>query len=243
MACPSTEEDFTARMRALAHRRVRDLLGGGLDGYVLKKDSPSCGMARVRVHRNGATVHRKGVGLFAAELLAACPALPVEEEGRLSDAGLRENFVERVFCRNRWRQLRARPLSRRRLVEFWTAHKMLVRSHGEVAYRKLGKIVAAAGTVPDRRLHEEFEREFFEGLVHRATVRRHRNVLQHALGYFRGLLKPAERREVDAVLEEYCRGHVPRIVPITLLRFLIHAHDVAYLRTQLYFHPHPGEML
>src|SRR6185503_2978063 len=133
MLSPDTGEDFTARMNAFAEQRVRELRELELDGYVLKKNSPSCGMARVKVWGFAGPKRRDGVGLFARALLAAWPHLPVEEEGRLADPVLRENFVERVFCRNRWRTLLAgskeRGRMRGRLVEFWTAHKLLVRAH------------------------------------------------------------------------------------------------------------------
>src|SRR5688572_12908993 len=124
MLAPDTGEDFTERMQAFAARRVDELQALELDGYVLKKNSPSCGLMRVKVHGFAGPKRKDGVGLFAAALVAAWPHLPVEEEGRLCDAALRENFVERIFCRNRWRALVAGGRTRGRLVEFWTAHKL-----------------------------------------------------------------------------------------------------------------------
>jgi len=243
LVAPSTGRDFTATMRRFSAGRLRELERLGLDGYVLKKGSPSCGTERVAVYRGAHRLHRKGVGLFAAALLARWPELPVEEEGQLSDRRLRENFIERVFCRNRWRTfLRCGP-SRSGLVEFHTAHKMLLRVHNEAGYRRLGRLVGAAGTMRDAELFARYEEEFQRTLRTKATVERHSNVLQHALGYFKELLDSREKREVLSAVEDYRLGMLPLIVPLTLLRFLIAKYDVECLRGQLYFDPHPKELM
>jgi uncharacterized protein YbbK (DUF523 family)/uncharacterized protein YbgA (DUF1722 family) len=243
MLAPATGEDFTERMRAYATTRVEELRRIELDGYVLKKNSPSCGMARVKVHGFGGPKRRDGVGLFARALLAAWPHLPVEEEGRLSDPALRENFVERVFCRNRWRALARGSRTRARLIEFWTAHKLLVRAHDEEGYRRLGTLVGSAKKGGTDELYARFEREFFETLARKATVRKHTNVLQHALGHLREHLDAGDRAQLVAAIEDYRAGLLPLVVPITLLRFQIKKHAVAYLLGQLYFDPHPKELM
>jgi uncharacterized protein YbgA (DUF1722 family)/uncharacterized protein YbbK (DUF523 family) len=241
MLAPDTGEDFTERMNAFAAARVAELRE--LDGYVLKKNSPSCGMARVKVWGFSGPERRDGVGLFASALLAAWPYLPVEEEGRLADPALRENFVERVFCRNRWRAFQRRPPTRARLVEFWTAHKLLVRAHDEEGYRRLGRLVASGKKGGDRGLHARFEAELFGALAKRATTRKHTNVLQHALGHLRQHLDSGERAQLAAAIEDYRQGFLPLLVPVTLLSFQIRKHSVAYLEGQLYFDPHPKELM
>jgi uncharacterized protein YbgA (DUF1722 family)/uncharacterized protein YbbK (DUF523 family) len=246
LIAPATGQDFGARMRAYARKRVAELQELELDGYVLKKNSPSCGLLRLEVYDAASPVgpvRRDGTGLFAAALSGAWPHLPLEEEGRLGDARIRENFVERVFCRNRWRTLVRRGRSRRRLVEFWTAHKMLVRAHDEAAYQRLGRLVGSAGqgTLPE--LYGRFEREFFAALGVQATRRRHADVLRHALGYLRELLDPFERAELASAVDDYRRGLLPLVVPLTLLRSQIRKHGVPYLAAQLYFDPHPRELM
>ncbi len=243
LIAPSSGEDFTARMQGFAERRVAQLAALELDGYVLQKNSPSCGMERISVYRGQARLHRRGVGMFAAALQAALPELPVEEDGRLHDDALRENFIERIFCRQRWRVLQRRGMSRARLVEFHTAHKMLLRSHSEAGYLRLGRIVANEAKLTPRQLGAAYEHEFHACLRTPATRQRHANVLQHALGYFKTLLGATEKREVLSSIDDYRAGWLPLIVPTTLLRFQIKKHDQPYLRTQLYFDAHPKELM
>jgi uncharacterized protein YbgA (DUF1722 family)/uncharacterized protein YbbK (DUF523 family) len=243
MLSPDTGEDFTERMRVFAAARVTDLREAELDGYVLKKSSPSCGMERVKVWGFRGPKRRDGVGLFAQALLVAWPHLPVEEEGRLADPALRENFVERVFCRNRWRAFQRAGPTRARLVEFWTAHKLLVRAHDEPGYQRLGRLVGSKGKGADAELHTRFEAELFAALARRATTRKHANVLQHAMGHLREHLDAGERAQIAAAVEDYRRGLIPLVVPVTLMRFQIQKHSIAYLQGQLYFDPHPKELM
>lgn len=243
LVAPSTGEDFTDRMLAYAEDKIVELSRLDLDGYILKKASPSCGMERIRVYRNGIPARRNEPGLFAGKLMERWPALPVEEEGRLNDPVLRENFIERVFSRNRWRVLVRRGLSRKRLVQFHTAHKLLLRTHNEPAYQRLGKLVGSAGTIPDREIFAAYEDEFQRALRTTATKKKHANVLYHALGYLKQALEPVEKRELLTAIEDYRQGFLPLVVPLTLLRYNIQRHSVEYLAGQLYFDPHPKELM
>ena len=243
MVAPSTGEDFTERMSVYAQSRTAELMRLDLDGYVLKKGSPSCGLERIKVYKGGMPVRRSEAGLFAAELMRRWPALPVEEEGRLNDPVLRENFIERVFSRNRWRGLVQRGLNRRRLVEFHTAHKLLLRAHNESGYRRLGKLVGSAGAIDDGELFMAYESEFHAVLRTKATAKKHVNVLQHALGYLKTQLSAGEKREILTAIEDFRTGLLPLVVPLTLLRYNIRTHGVEYLIGQLYFDPHPKELM
>ncbi len=243
LVAPSTGEDFTERMTGFAEEKVTELMELDLDGYILKKSSPSCGLERIRVYTSGMPARRNASGVFAAKLMERWPALPVEEEGRLNDHGLRENFIERVFGRNRWRGLVAGGLTRRRLIEFHTAHKLLLRAHNETAYRRLGKLVGSVGTIEDGELFRAYEIEFQAALSTKPTNKKHVNVLQHAMGYLKTLLDPVEKREILAAVEEYRQGLLPLVVPLTLLRYNIRRHGVEYLAGQLYFDPHPRELM
>jgi len=240
---PKSGDDFTDRMREYSVRRVDELKADNLDGYVLKRASPSCGMERVRVWSEKGMPDKKGVGIFAAELLERWPNLPVEEEGRLNDPVLRENFVERVFCRHRWRSLVRLGLTRSRLIAFHTAHKLLLRAHNEAGYRRLGVLVASFGKRPDREIFAEYEDEFFTVLKRRASAKRHANVLQHAIGYLKKDVDPRDRRELLGLIEDYRLGLVPLIVPVTLLRHYVHRYHIDYLVGQIYLEPHPKELM
>ena len=181
--------------------------------------------------------------MFAAEFTKRWPLMPVEEDGRLNDSKLRENFIEQIFCRNRWRTLVAGGLTRGRLVQFHTAHKLLIRAHNEAAYRRLGTIVGSAGKNPDSELFSAYETEFQAALATKATAKKHTNVLQHALGYLKNLLEPAEKRELLAAIEDYRVGLLPLVVPLALLRYNVRRYEIDYLQDQLYFDPHPKELM
>lgn len=236
--------DLTDAMRAWADARVAELDALGLDGFVLKKDSPSCGLQRVRVHgAPGGMPERTGVGHFTQALERGLPMLPLEEEGRLNDPPLRERFIEAIFSRNRWRVLVARGLSRASLVGFHEAHKMLLLSHDQALYRKLGRIVGSFGRVADEDVYREYATHFASAFARPATVARHVNVLEHLFGHLKRRLTATEKREIAHAIDEYRAGRVPLVVPVSLLRFLVASHDVEYVQGQLYLEPHPRELM
>ena len=242
LVAPSTGEDFTDAMRSYARSRVEEL--AAIDGYVLKKKSPSCGLERLRVYGSDGHFRRKnGVGMFTQALQTRWPLLPIEEEGRLNDPILRENFIERVFCRNRWRTLVAKGLSRKALVAFHTAHKLLLRSHGEAGYRRLGQLVASFGDRPDEEVYGEYEAEFQKALRTKSTKKKHTNVMQHAMGHLKDALTPVEKQEILRAIDDFRVGLLPVVVPLTLLRFSVVKHGIEYLQGQLYFEPHPKELM
>ena len=240
---PKSGSDHTDAMRAYARRRVRALDREDLSGYVLKKDSPSCGMERVKVYAGAGAGTRDGRGLFAEALLERFPHLPVEEEGRLGDARLRENFVVRVFAYRRLRRLFASRWSAGALVAFHTAHKLLLLAHVPAAYSRLGRLVADARSFAREELSRRYQDEFMAALAHPSTRRQHTNVLQHMAGYFRGRIDVADRDELLALIEEHRLGRLPLIVPLTLVRHHARRLDVTYLLGQVYLDPHPKELM
>ncbi len=235
--------DITEKMRAFAERRVHALDAERLSGYVLKKDSPSCGMERVRVYAKSGMPARDGVGIYAAALMRRYPNLPVEEEGRLRDPILRENFIERVFAYHRMRELFDSRWTVGDLVAFHTAHKLILMAHWPKAYAELGRYVAGAKKTPRAEVRETYEREFMQALKRVATRARHVNVMHHMAGYLRGHLDAASRGELLALLEDYRAGLVPLVVPLTLFRHYVRKFDIAYLKGQLYLEPHPKELM
>jgi uncharacterized protein YbgA (DUF1722 family)/uncharacterized protein YbbK (DUF523 family) len=243
MLMPKTGTDHTQAMNAFAERRVRDLGQEDLCGYILKKDSPSCGMERVRVFDAHGVPAKSGRGLFAEALLRHFPNLPVEEEGRLSDPHLRENFIERVFAYRRLKTLFAGRWKLGELVAFHTAHKLLLMAHSPRAYASLGRLVAGSKKKPIAELEAQYENEFMDALRELATTRRQANVLMHILGYFRDELDADTRQELLGVIEDYRCGLVPLIAPIIMIRHYARRLDVAYLRAQVYLEPHPKELM
>ena len=238
-----TGVDLTARMEHFAHRRAAALEAAGLCGYVLKKDSPSCGLLRVKVYNGPGVPARSGQGLFATALTARLPCLPVEEEGRLADPHLRENFVERVFAYQRLREHFANRWTVGTLVRFHTAHKLALMAHSVKAYQELGRLVAGSRTLPRRDVETAYTEGFMTALAVVATPRRHVNVLQHMAGYFKRTLDAVDRAELQTVIEDYGRGLVPLVVPIALVRHHVRRHGVTYLADQTYLAPHPKELM
>jgi uncharacterized protein YbgA (DUF1722 family)/uncharacterized protein YbbK (DUF523 family) len=238
-----TGEDITVPMQRWANRRVAELRALGLHGYVLKRGSPSCGLLRVRVYDDGGRPGQVGRGLFAAALTDALPTLPVEEEGRLADAGIRENFIERVFASARWQAFTGARARVRDLIAFHAAHKFALLAHSPRAYAGLGRLVAAAGPRLAPATLATYGTAFMAALAVRATRGRHANVLEHLAGFFKRQLTSDERAELAEVIAEYRRGLVPLVVPITLLKHHVRRLNVAYLAEQVYLAPHPRELM
>lgn len=236
--------DHTEAMRAFAGRRLRELEALELSGYVLKKGSPSCGMERVKVwSRDGGIGRRDGVGLFAEELLRRMPLLPVEEEGRLHDPRLRENFVERVFAYRRLRALFDARWTLRDLVRFHTAEKLLLLAHDPAAYRRLGRLVAGAKGRPRDDVEVRYGEDYMQALRVLATKGRNCNVLQHMAGYVADRLDRGDRAELHEAIADYRAGLVPLVVPMTLLKHHVRKHGSPYLEGQVYLEPHPKELM
>lgn len=229
--------DWTADMSRYSRAKVRALAAANLSGYVLKKDSPSCGMERVRVVHQGGMRTRNGRGLFAEALLLAMPNLPVEEEGRLNDPALRENFVERVFAYQRLRSLFADRWTAGALVRFHTLHKLQLLSHSRVGYTELGRLVAGVKGRGRRELAESYETAFMRTLRKVATPGRHADVMMHIAGHLKRMLDEGDRRELLEAIDAHRRGEVPFAVPMTLIRHHVRRHDVDYLRDQVYLTP------
>ena len=235
--------DHTYKMNSYAERRVITLGREELSGYVLKKNSPSCGMERVRVYGTSGMPTRDGSGLFAAALIRRYPSLPIEEEGRLSDPHLRENFIERVFAYRRLRSFFSLRWTLGGLVQFHTTHKLTLMAHSPRANSELGRFVANAKRLARDKVPERYEFAFMEALKKLATTARHTNVLHHMLGYLRPHLDQDSRDELVTLLDDYRRGLVPLVVPITLFRHYVRKFDIAYLRGQVYLEPHPKELM
>ena len=235
--------DWTAQMNAYAESRVAKRDFSNLCGYILKKDSPSCGMMRVKVFNESGAAERKGVGLYAASLIRQHPQMPVEEEGRLNDPRLRENFIVRVFTFHRLQQLYKNQYSAGRLVVFHTQHKYLLMSHSVKHYKLLGQLVADVRKYAPGELREKYGQLLMEGLAVISTVKKNVNVLQHILGYLKKQLSAGEKKDIIQVIDDYHRGLVPLIVPITLVRHYVDKHNVEYIKEQIYLNPHPKELM
>lgn len=239
MRTSKTGHDLTDDMIDYAERRVEELRSWNLRGYILKKDSPTCGMERVKVYNEHNIPERSGTGLYAESLLAAHPNLPVEEEGRLNDPKLRENFITRVFAYDRWLQLRETGIRARELVNFHTRHKMLLLAHQPDALKRLGQLVAKAGQHELEPTLDEYESVFMQALSNVATRKRHVNALQHLAGFLTRTLNDEEKSELHGVIADYARGWVPLVAPMTLLKHHLRQLSHPWANAQLYLEPYP----
>ncbi len=235
--------DHTPALVRMGATRIEELKDLDLSGYVFKKDSPSCGVERVRIYNDHGMPSRNGVGIFARLFIERFPLIPVEEEGRLCDPSLRENFIERVFCYRRFQDLLQNGITRQAIVRFHTIHKYLLLSHSQPHYQVLGRLVGQAERHRPKELAHRYGELFMKALAVKATVRKHVNVLQHMLGYFKDRLGAQEKAELLGVIGDYHQGLTPLIVPLTLIKHYVRIFDVGYIRDQVYLNPHPKELM
>lgn len=234
--------DHTERMRAWAADRLDALEREDLCGFIFKSNSPSSGMERVKVYGAKGVPVKNGVGIFAGLFMRRFPLIPVEDEGRLNDPGLRENFIERLFTLKRWRAaMRTRHLAGA-VVDFHTRNKLLILSHSPRHYQAMGRLVASSGRTPADELRASYEHLLLESLKLKATPAKHTNVLQHMLGYFKHQLTPDEKAELLNLIDFHRRNILPLIVPVTMLQHYVRTYDQPYLKTQTYLYPHPVEL-
>jgi uncharacterized protein YbgA (DUF1722 family)/uncharacterized protein YbbK (DUF523 family) len=239
-----TKIDHTATLQAFSQRRVKELREDDLDGYIFKKNSPSCGVHRVKVYSEKGHPGKQGIGIFSSAMQEAFPLLPVEEEGRLNDAPIRENFIVRIFCYRRWKtQVQQQRITRGIIVNFHARHKYLLLTHSRAHYHNLGQLVAKAGDYTPSDLATRYGAFFMDALKIKATVRKHVNVLQHLAGHFSKQLSTIERAELQETIEDYHQHFAPLAVPLTLIKHYVRILDVPYLIDQVYLNPHPKELL
>jgi uncharacterized protein YbgA (DUF1722 family)/uncharacterized protein YbbK (DUF523 family) len=237
-----TNQDHTERMTAWAEKRVEELETEDLCGYIFKGGSPSSGMERVKVYDSNGVPSKVGVGLFARAFMNHFPLLPVEEEGRLHDPRLRENFIERIFALKRWRDELKEKQSLKALIAFHTRNKLLLLAHSPQHYRQMGKLVAQGKELPLKELYARYQDDFQEALRLKTTNKKHANVLMHMLGYFKGQLAAAEKQEMLELIEQYRLELLPLVVPMTLVSHYVRKYEESYLKEQTYLQPHPAEL-
>lgn len=237
-----TRQDMTRRMMTWAHKRVAQLEKEALCGFIFKSDSPSSGRERIKVYNEKGMPVKKGVGIFARIFMEHFPLLPVEDDGRLHDLNLRENFIERIFSLRRWRDILGKKESKGSLVDFHTRHKLLILAHSPKHYQIMGKLVAGQKSIPLQDLYEQYQTLLLESLELKTTPKKNANVLQHMMGYFRQQLSVDEKKELLEVIEDYREGYIPLIVPVTLISHYVRKYDQPYLREQVYLNPPPLEL-
>ncbi|MBK9306779.1 MAG: DUF523 and DUF1722 domain-containing protein [Nitrospira sp.] len=239
----TSKHDHTEAMETMVEGRLDSLNKLDLSGFVFKRGSPSCGLERVRVYTTQGMPSHSGTGIFAKAFQDEFPLIPVEEEGRLCDPSLRENFIERVFCYRRFQDLVQNGVTKQALIRFHTIHKYLLLAHSQQHYQTMGRLIGQAERYRLKELTVMYGKHFMRALTMKGTVRKHVNVLQHIVGHFKGRLKPDEKAELLGLIADYHRGLTPLIVPLTLVKHYVQVFDVGYIRDQVYLNPHPKELM
>jgi uncharacterized protein YbgA (DUF1722 family)/uncharacterized protein YbbK (DUF523 family) len=238
-----TNQDLTAQMANWAERRIKELRDENLCGFIFKSKSPSSGMERIKVYNEKGVPAKVGVGIFAGLFMKANPELPIEDEGRLHDPALRENFIERIFTLKRWRDYTRAGISVAGLIDFHTRHKLIIMAHSQQLLRELGGIVAKVKNLWLEQSHETYFSILTDALKLRSTVKKQTNVLMHMMGYFKQQLSTMEKQELLEVIARYHQGLVPLVVPLTLLNHYVRKYEQSYLQSQVYLDPHPAELM
>ena len=229
--------DVTDRLRH--HAEHQKDLHADLCGYILKNGSPSCGMERVKVYSDK-QAQKNGIGIYAQEMMRLNPLLPIEEEGRLGDAGLRENFIQRIYVLYRWKQMLLDGLTVNDLTHFHARHKLIIMSHDD--YRGLGQLLASATNLNVTEIAEQYILQLMMTLKKVASRKNHVNVLQHIQGYLKKDLDADDKAELCEVIERYRNGFIPLIVPITLLKHHFRKNPDQYIESSYYMSPYPQEL-
>ena len=234
-----TGVDHTQKMIRWAKHRVKSLETEDLCGFIFKSKSPSSGMSRVKVYNDQGMPAQTGVGLFARAFMDHFPLIPVEEDGRLHDPKIRENFIERVFALMRWRDNLAKKPAMGRLVNFHTKNKLLIMAHSPKHYKEMGRLVAEGKATAIKKGYKHYEALLMDALELKATIQKNSNVLFHLMGYFKKQLTSDEKQEVIGLIEQYRKEYLPLIVPITLINHYVRKYRQSYLSMQTYLNPHP----
>ncbi len=237
-----TGVDHTERMEAWARKRADELAAENLSGFIFKSDSPSSGMERVKVYDARGVPRRAGVGVFARIFMERFPLTPAEDDGRLHDPVLRENFIDRILIYGDYRRIMGERKPVRALVEFHTRNKLMLMAHGPKNLEGMGRLVAQSGVLPREEIVRRYEGLLMEAMALKPTAAKHTNVLMHAMGYFKKVLSADEKQELLSVIEQYRRETIPLVVPVTLLNHYVRKYDQPYLKEQTYLNPHPPEL-
>ena len=244
MISKKTQTDWTKPMEKYIKSRINTLSADDLCGYIFKSKSPSCGMGRVPLYSEfGSHKVKHGPGMFANAFINSFPLVPTEEEGRLNDPRIRENFIVRVFSFKRFNLLLNEKFSLGQWVKFHTQHKFLLLAHSRKHYDDLGELVAHSKTIKPSELKKKYGELFMEALTSKSTPKKNTDVLLHMMGFLKKLLTKIEKEDILSTIEDYRSEILPLIVPVTLIRHQVKKHNIEYLRDQVYLNPHPKELM
>ena len=244
MITKRSKTDWTKKMNHYTKDRIHELTKENLCGYVFKSKSPSCGIGKVPIYSEfGSSRVRRGSGMFASSFVKVFPLVPVEDEGRLHDPVIRENFIVRIFCFHRLQLLVRKSFSIGSLVRFHTRHKFLILSHSRKKYDDMGELVANAKKIKTAELKTRYSKLFMAALTYKSTPKKNTDVLLHMTGFLKKILTREEKKNILSVIEDYRNELLPLVVPVTLIYHQVKKHNIEYLLDQVYLNPHPKELM
>ena len=244
MITKRSQTDWTKKMNHYTKNRIHELTKENLCGYVFKSKSPSCGIGKVPIYSEfGSSRMRHGSGMFASSFVKVFPLVPVEDEGRLHDPVIRENFIVRIFCFHRLQLLVRKSFSIGSLVRFHTRHKFLILSHSRKKYDDMGELVANAKKIKTAELKTRYSKLFMAALTYKSTPKKNTDVLLHMTGFLKKILTREEKKNILSVIEDYRNELLPLVVPVTLIYHQVKKHNIEYLLDQVYLNPHPKELM
>ncbi|MCH2392301.1 MAG: DUF523 and DUF1722 domain-containing protein [Nitrospinales bacterium] len=244
MITKRSKTDWTKKMNHYTKDRIHELTKENLCGYVFKSKSPSCGIGKVPIYSEfGSSRMRHGSGMFASSFVKVFPLVPVEDEGRLHDPVIRENFIVRIFCFHRLQLLVRKSFSIGSLVRFHTRHKFLILSHSRKKYDDMGELVANAKKIKTAELKTRYSKLFMAALTYKSTPKKNTDVLLHMVGFLKKILTREGKKDILSVIEDYRNELLPLVVPVTLIYHQVKKHNIEYLLDQVYLNPHPKELM
>ncbi len=234
--------DYTDKMLKFARKRVKELKGEDLCGFIFKSRSPSSGYRNVKVYNENSIPVHTSSGLFAKVFMEENPLIPVEDEGRLKDDAIRDNFFTRVFVLYNWKRLVKTGLTKKGIIDFHTHNKLLIMAHCPKDYLELGKCLANLKNLNIREFADTYINKVMDALKHKATRSKNVNVMYHMLGYFKKYLDKKDKEELISLIQEYKEGNLPLIVPITMINHYVNKFGISYLKNQSFLNPTPLEL-
>ncbi|ATB69463.1 YbgA-like protein [Sulfurospirillum diekertiae] len=236
-----SKNDVTEAMNEAVEHELRKIQSEPICGIILKSKSPSCGLGSTKYY-SGAMSEGKKDGLFAFTCKEHFEDFPIEEEARLIDPWLRENFVMQVFAYHDAMMLRQNIKTMQELVSFHTAYKFLLQSKHEANYRFLGKIVANHAKKSLKETTEAYIALFKQTIAHKGSIGKTVNVLQHMVGFFKKELSSGEKQALHLQIEEFRDEIIPLIAVMSTIEFLAQKYEIHYLLGQKFLNPYPKDL-
>ena len=240
----NAEIDHTEKMNQFCEKKINQLIDQELCGYVVCAKSPTCGMERVKVYRENGYVSAEkiGVGIYTEKLMQQMPWLPIEEDGRLNDPILKENFVFRIFTLHDFYQAMSAGISRGAIVKFHSRYKLVLMAHSPKDYQGLGQLVAEIANYELDEFYQIYRTRFMQAIANRASRKNNTNVLMHIQGHFKKVLDKEQKAELSELIDAYRLGKMPLLAALTLINHYLREFPDPYISSQAYINPYPENL-